>query len=236
VFAHNGTKAQAKSLGQTTLNAFRAMVLWFRNSENHPCEVAALFAARRSVHEQRNPVPDYDGYPLTYLAPQAFEDDIPTDGEQDECLNAGVTPLTTVDATARVVRGICSYCVSSGVQDERCLDIGDPIMTDYATLDIKLVYETEFRPVNPIVQPNPLPDEEMPQSGVAFPDLWNSKLVEKLTEYKAEGWLSKAPTGVWAPISIFNAAGGFIASDTPLAVSRVQHRLDNVMRQIATVG
>lgn len=236
VFAHNGTKAQAKTLGQTTLNAFRAQVIWFRNSENHPAEIAALIAARRSVWEQAHPVPDYDGDPYTYLAPQAFEDDQPTDAEQDEVLNAGVTPMTTTDGTARVVRSITSYCLANGVQDERCLDIGDIVMTDYATLDMKLMYENDFRPANPVVQDNPAPGEPEPPSGVAFPALWNGKVTGRLIEYKRNGWTVFEPKGSWAPTSVFNKAGGFIASDIPLSVSRVQHRLDAVMRQVATVG
>lgn len=236
LFGHNGTKAAAISLGQTTLNAFRAELLWLRNAENHPCQIAALFAAIRSVSEQTNPITDYDSYPLSYLRAQAFEDDIPTDTEQDNCLNAGVTPLTTVDGTVKVVRAITTYCVSNAVQDERCLDIGDIVMTDFATLDIKSMYETEFRPQNPIVSADPSPEEEPPPAGVAYPKLWNAKVSERLQEYYANGWLSKRPVDSWAPISTFNKVGGYIATDTPLAVSRLQHRLDNVMRQIATVG
>jgi hypothetical protein len=236
VFAHNGTKAQAISLAQTTLNAFRAQVLWLRNSENHPAQVAALVAAYRSVNEQTNPVYDWDNFALPYLRAQAFEADVPTDSEQDEVLNAGVTPLTTVDGTVRVVRMITTYCVSNSVQDERCLDIADIVMTDYATLDIKAMYETEFRPQNPIVRADPAPEEEPPTAGVAFPKLWNGKVQERLQTYYASGWLSERPVGQWEPISTFVKAGGYIATDTPLAVSRLQHRLDNVMRQIATVG
>lgn len=236
VFGHNGSSAQAISLAQTTLNAFRAQVLWFRNAENHPAVIAALIAAHRSVQEQTNPIYDWDGFVPGYLQPQAFDDDIPTDTEQDLVLNAGVTPLTTVDGTARVVRMITTYCVSNSVQDERCLDIGDVVMTDYATLDIKLMYETEFRPQNPIVRAEPAPEEEKPPAGVAYPSLWNSKVGERLQTYYANGWLAYAPTGVWAPISTYVRAGGYIATDTPLAVARLQHRLDNVMRQIATVG
>ena len=236
LFGHNGTKSQAISLAQTTLNAFRAQVLWFRNSENHPAVVAALVAAFRSVYEQTNPIYDWDSFALSYLRPQAFDSDIPSDTEQDECLNAGVTPLTTVDGTARIVRMITTYCVYNSVQDERCLDIGDIVMTDYATLDLKLLYETEFRPANPIVRPDPAPEEAEPPSGVAYPKLWNSKVTARLQEYYANGWLSERPVGQWAPISDYIKAGGYIGTDVPLAVQRLQHRLDAVMRQIATVG
>jgi hypothetical protein len=236
VFAHNGTKAQAISLAQTTLNAFRGSTLWLRNSENHPCQIAALVAAIRSVEEQTNPIFDWDSFALSKLRGQAFEDDIPSDTEQDECLNAGVTPLTTVDGGVRIVRMITTYCVSGGVQDERCLDIGDPTMTDYATLDIKAMYETEFRPQNPIVRADPAPEEEPPTAGVAFPRRWSALVSERLETFYRSNWLSQLPVGEWAPVSDFNKAGGYIVCDTPLPVARLQHRLDNVMRQIATVG
>lgn len=236
VFGHNGSSSQAITLAQTNLNAFRAQVLWLRNAENHPCQIAALVAALRSALEQANPITDWDNYPLPYLKGQAFESDAPSDTEQDVALNAGVTPLTTVDGTVRIVRMITSYCVSNSVQDERCLDIGDIVMADYATLDMKLMYETEFRPQNPIVRADPAPEDEPPTAGIAYPKLWNAKVSERLEEYVAAGWLSESPRGSWAPVSTFIKAGGYIATDTPLAVSRLQHRLDNVTRQIATVG
>lgn len=236
LFGHNGTAGQAITLAQTNLNAFRAQVLWYRNAENHPAVIAALVAAFRSVYEQTNPIYDWDAFPTPYLQPQAFEADFPSDTEQDTALNAGVTPLTTVDGVARVVRMITTYCVSNAVQDERCLDIGDIVMTDYATLDIKSMYETDFRPQNPVVRPNPSPEEEKPAAGIAYPDLWNSKVSAKLQEYYANGWLSQAPVGPWAPVSDYYKPGGYIVTETPLAVQRLQHRLDNVMRQISTVG
>jgi phage tail sheath gpL-like len=236
VFGHNGTTSQAISLAQTTLNAFRAQVLLHRNSENHPAQLAAYVAALRSVFEQTNPIYDWDSYPLEAIRGQAFEDDYLSDTEQDTLLNAGVTPVSTVDGVSKLVRMITTYCQSGGVQDERCLDIGDPTMTDYATLDIKLMYETEFRPQNPVVRPDPAPEEEPPTAGIAYPKLWNSKVQERLETYYANGWLSERPVGKWAPVSDFYKPGGYIVTDTPLAVQRLQHRLDNVMRQIATVG
>jgi len=236
IFGHNGTKSQAITTAQTNLNNFRAQLIWMRNSENHPAVVAALVAAFRSVNEQTNPIYDWDAFALTYLRPQAFEADIPSDTEQDDCLNAGVTPITTVDGNARIVRMITSYCVSNSVQDERCLDIGDIVMTDYATLDIKSMYETDFRPQNPVVRPDPAPEEEPPTAGIAYPKLWNSKVSAKLQEYYANGWLSQRPVDAWAPVSTYYKPGGYIVTETPLAVQRLQHRLDNVMRQIATVG
>lgn len=233
VFGHNGTLGQAISLAQTTLNAVRASVLWLRNGENHPAEIASLFAAVRSVTEQTDPVPDYDGYALSYLAAQAFDDDLPTDAEQDSALNAGVTPLTTVNGEVRCVRAITSYCLNGTAQDERCLDIGDIVMTDYATIDLKLMYETEVRPQNPYVGPDNPPELPPPAAGVLTPKFWASKVNERLFEYYANGWLEEAPVDTFAASAIYVKAGKYIAAETPLGVRRVLHRVDNVMRQIS---
>lgn len=232
VVGHNGALASAQSIAQTTLNAFRAQVLWMRNSESHPAEIAAAKAAYRSVNEQANPVPDYDGLTLAGIAPQAFDADLPTDTEQDVALNNSVTPLTSVNGEAKVVRSITSYSLNGSAQDERCLDIGDPVMTDYGVIDSQLLYNTEFRPQNPYVGPNPAEGEEPPPTGVAYPDLWKASLQDRMLDWFAEGWLEERPVGNWAPVVDFNKAGRYILSETPMAVRRVQHRLDNVIRQI----
>jgi hypothetical protein len=106
-------------------------------------------------------------------------------------------------------------------------------MTDYATIDTKLLYETEFRPQNPYVGPDPAEGEEPPPAGVAYPKLWAAALSTRLQEYFANGWLEERPVGVWAPIVQYNKAGKYLQGDTPLAVRRVLHRVDNVIRQIS---
>jgi phage tail sheath gpL-like len=232
VMGHNGTYANAQTLAQTTLNAFLGSVIWIRNCESHPAEIAAWMAAKRSVTEQTSPVPDYDNLPMDVIAPQAFDADVASPTEQDTALNNGVTPAATVNGKMYLVRAITSYCLFGGSQDERCLDIGDPTMAQYAALDLKAMYDTEFRPANPLVGPNPDPNEESPPQGVGFPDLWNSLVTARAQDYYRNGWLQDPPVGVWAPKSDFNKAGRFIVDELPLSVRRVQHRLDQVVRQV----
>lgn len=232
VFAHNGALVAAQSLAQTTLNHFRSQVLWARNCESHPAEIAASKAAVRSVREQTEWVPDYDGLVLPGIAAHAFEADKPTDTEQDTALNNSLTPVTSSDGNAVVVRSITSYSLNGTAQDERCLDIGDAVMPDQATIDSKLLYETEFRPQNPRVAPNPAEGEEPPPAGVAYPNLWKAALKARMESWYRDGWLEERPVGEWEPVVDFNVAGRYILCDTPLAVTRVQHRLDNVIRQI----
>ncbi len=235
VFGHNGTLSAAQSIAQTTLNAFRAQVVWCRNGENHPALLAARKAAIRSVTEQATWVPDYNGLKLTDMAPQAFEADIPTDPELDVALNNGVTPITTVNGELQVVRSITSYCLNGAVQDERCLDIGDAVMPDRGTKDLQLLWQ-DFRAANPYVGPDPVDGEEPPPEGVAYPKLWAAAVTERADEWYAAKWLEERPRDVWAPKYIFVKAGRYIAGDTPMAVRRIQHRVDNVIRQISNTA
>jgi phage tail sheath gpL-like len=233
VFGSNDSLATTMTLAQTTLNAFRAQVCWLRNSENHPCEIAALVAAIRSVQEQANPITDFDGMILASLAPQTLDIDQPSDAEQNQALNNGVTPLTTVNGQVRIVRAITTYCLNGSNQDERCLDIGDAAFTDYAAIDAKALYDSEFRPANPLVGPDFPPDITEPPAGVGYPLLWNSKLAARMQRWFQNGWQLLPPTAPGAaPVSTFDAAGNFIKTDTPVLPRRLQHRLDNVIREI----
>lgn len=239
VFAVNGAWATALSLAQTTLNAYRASVIWMRNGESHPCEIASLVAATRAVAEQSVPVTDYDGMILSNLAPHAdiSNADAPTDAEQDLALNSGVTPLTTVNNEVRIVRMITSYCLlSAGVQDERCLDIGDPTVTDFIAIDTKLYYDTVFRVKNPYVGPNPAEGEDPPPAMTAYPDLWRSELQSLFDGYYDRNMLEDRPVGAWAPICGFNRTGRFITADTSFTPRQLQHRIDNVFRQTKNIG
>lgn len=239
VFGHNGSSSQAISLAQTTLNAPRAQCIWHRNSETHPSEIAAFIAAYRSSVENAEPLYDYDAMviPTTTIAPQAFEADSPAPNtEQNTALNAGVTPLETVNGEARIVRMITTYCKNGANQDERCLDIGDAVVPDYVCVDLQLYYSSEYRVSNPLVGPDAAPEDEPPPPGVATPSGWNSKVVSKMQGYFRQGLLKFPPTpgSAAAPTSIFNDATEGIASEIPIYVRRLQHRIDLVLRQTAS--
>lgn len=236
VFGFNGTYANAISLAATTLNAHRAQVVWMRNCESHPCEIAAYMAAKRSVVEQATWVPDYNGLELTPIAPQAYDSDLPTPAEQDAALNNGVTPCTTVNGVAVCVRAITTYCLNGAAQDERCLDLGDAVCPDNAMLDLQLFWQTEFRPANPYVGPNPAEGDPEPPSGVAFPKQWNAAVVAKLEEWYKAGWTKFRPRRdtIWYPTSEFNEVAEGIQTVVPLPVRRLNHIGRLVMNQTAS--
>lgn len=230
VFAHNGTQAASTTLAQTTLNAQRAQVLWMRNADMHPCVIAAVKAAVRASTEGTDPVPDYDGYVLPGIPGHAVDADRPLDSEANTALNNGVTPVSTGPNGAVVIRSITSYCLDSGsAQDERTLDIGDAVMTDYATLDSQLLYSTSFRPANKYVGPDPAEGEQDPPAGVAIPRNWNSALLNRMKGWFANGWIEDPDTN--PPTSQYNKTSKRIESLMPLLVRRVQHQLGNITRQ-----
>jgi phage tail sheath gpL-like len=234
IFGANGTLAAAQSLAQTTLNAFNASVLWLRNSESHPCEIAALFAAVRSVREESDPNPDYDGYVMTALSPQAFPADSPDAITRDQALQNGVTPLFTENSTVKVDRAITSYCLNGAVQDERCLDIGCPTMTQYGVKAVRSLWNNSFRPANPRAGDNPAEGAPQPLTGVATPYLWNTTIIPLMAEWYRNGWTEYPPEGEWAPIHIWDKVGKFIKGDIPIPVRPINHRVDERVLQIAT--
>lgn len=235
VVGHNGALAAAASLAQTTMNAFLGQILWHRNSESHPFEIAAAKAALRSVEEQTKWVPDYDNRELAGIAYQRFFSDIPTGAEIDLALNSGVTPITTVNETARVSRSICSYCLNGTQQDERCLDIGDPTCTQAVVDDLRTYYDTSVRPQNPYAAPDRAEGEPPPAAGTMTPKDWAAIKQDRLLQHYTAGWLQEPPTGKYAPSATYNTSGKFIQGDTPIVPAQVAHRIDEHAKQIKNV-
>lgn len=235
IVGHNGTLNAAMSLSQTTMNAFLGQLLWQRNSESHPFEIAAAKAALRSVEEQTKLVPDYDGRELAGIAHQRFFADIPTSAEIDLALQSGVTPLTTVNETSRVVRSICSYSLNGTQQDERCLDIGDPTCTQGIVDRIRTYYDTAVRPNNPYAAPDRAEGEPPPAAGTMTPRDWSAIKQDILFQAYNAGELQEPPIGKYAPTSTYNTSGKFIQGDTPIVPAQVAHRIDEHAKQIKNV-
>jgi hypothetical protein len=226
----NGSQSTVETFAKTQLNAPRAQVLWDQNGDIHPSVIAAVKTAIRASREGTDPVPDYDGLTLPGIPPHSYDGDIPLDSQVNSALNSGVTPITTVNGEARVVRSICSYCrLDASTQDERTLDIGDVVMTDYATIDMKFLYETSFRPANRFVGPDPGPNEFEPPVGVGYPRLWNSAVMSRLNDYYTSGWVELPSAN--PPVSQYNKTAKAIESLIPIVVRRVQHQMRNIIRQ-----
>lgn len=228
IFASNASQSTATTLAQTTLNAPRAMVAWMRNANIHPAVIASTIAAIRAQTEPIDWVPDYDGKVLPFIPPQHISD-VHTDAENNTALQNGVTPIATGNNEASIVRCITSYCLNGSAQDERCLDIGDVVVTDNGTLDLKLLYETDFRPGNPRVQADPADGEPLPPSGVGYPRLWNALAMKRAREWFANGFVRNPDATPF--ISQFNSVSQRIETQATIVPQRVQHQIAVAMRQ-----
>lgn len=238
IYGHNGTQGEATALAQTTLNDPRHQVCAARNSETHPSEIAAGMAALRAATEGDDPVPDYDGASCAaWIAPTAFDSDTWLASEENALLNAGVTPIKTQNATAKVVRAICTYSLNGAVQDTRCLDIGDAVFPDWAVLDLQNLYD-EFRQANKYVGPDPdtAHGELEPSAGVGYPALWVAQVKGRMTDWFLNNQIEDTFSGdkpTYPIAASYNVAARRIQSNVPFVVRRVQHQLSVTARQTA---
>lgn len=238
MFGHNGTQGQATTLAQTTLNDPRAQVYAYRNSESPPWVIAGGWAATRAATEGDDPVPDYDSFDCSqWISPTQFDSDTWLPTEENALLNAGVTPVRTENATAKVVRSITTYCLNGAVQDTRTLDIGDAVFPDYAVLQLQLAYGT-FRQANKYAEPDPdiAGGDTFPVAGVAFPDLWVKTVIGIMHDWRANGWIEDTFSGddpAYPVQASWNKAARRIQSNVPFVVNRVMHQLSVIARQTA---
>lgn len=237
VFGANGSLSNTTSLAQTTLNEKLGQVVAARTSESHPANIAAAVAALRSSTEggsaeNGNWVPDYDGAQLVGLAPyqRTTESNQWTDTEVETLLNAGVTPLVTVDGVMVMVRAITSYSLLGGTTaDDRCLDVGDVIFPTNAIVDLQNIYTTQFRVANKYVGPDPADGEPDPPPGVAYPKLWSTTVQARNRDYFNIGYIEEPDEN--PPTSEYNKTARRIMSVVPWVVRRIQHTIGVVGRQ-----
>jgi phage tail sheath gpL-like len=238
MFGHNGTQGQATTLAQTTLNAPRAQVYAYRNSETPPWVIAGGWAAVRAATEGDDPVPDYDNYDCSaWIFPTQFDSDTWLPTEENALLNAGVTPIKTENAAPKVVRSITTYCLNGAVQDTRTLDIGDAVFPDYAYFDLQNLYGT-FREANKYAEPDPdiAAGDTFPVAGVAYPQLWVKTVIGLMYDWRANGWIEDTFSGdnpAYPVQASWNKAARRIQSNVPFVVNRVIHQLSVIARQTA---
>lgn len=235
VVAVNSTIANAATLAQSTYNAERVQVLWLKNSETHPSEIAASFASYRTAVEQSAPNAAYDGTALPGVTPQRFSADWPSRATQQTALNEGITPVTSGggDATtARVVRSITTKCLNGSDPDYRTLDTADAYVPDYVRNVLRLAWTTDYLPSNPYVGPNPSSVEPDPPAGVATPTRWNSYLTSTLAGLVSTNVLqSVGTTSSDSPVSEYDATARRIMSAVPVIRRANNHQTGVSVRQ-----
>jgi len=234
VFATNKAYSTASTLS-AALNHVQSQILWYRNSESHWCEIAAAKAVLRANTEGNGQPPDYDavsgnGVLVGIAAIRAgFESDLPSDTECNTALNAGITPITNFNGAAATVRSITSYYSFNGTPDYRVIDIGDPVVAEYVTLDMQLGWQTEFKAANPYIQDNPPPGAEPLPAKVGSPALWNAFAMRKLKQHQRD--LRIEDPELNPPDAVFNSTAKRIQGVIPFVPLRVQHQIGIIMRQ-----
>jgi phage tail sheath gpL-like len=178
VAGFNGALAAAQSLSQTTLNNARFNFLWQLNGESMPSELAAVFAAIRCATEQGDPNADYDDVVLPGIAPHRMPADIPQRATKVAALQTGVTPVTTVNGQAQIVRSITTRCLNGSNPDYRTLDTGTAVVPDFVRTSLGLLWTTEWKRANPVIADDPADGQPERQSGVGTPKRW-SQYAEK---------------------------------------------------------
>lgn len=225
----------ATSVAQTTLNDERFQVLWMKDSETHPSEIAAVFAAMRTLYEQDNPNKGYDGASLPGVRGQRYRPSRPTLAMQVSALDGSVTPIDTLDnGDAVIVRSITTRSQNSaGTQaNYNTLDTSESVVPDYVRDDLQLFWTSEFVVANPYVRDDPAPEEPTPKASVATPSLWNAEVMSRLLTHQDSNFITEVESH--PPITTFNSAGGgtgWLESIVPVVALPLQHSIKVSVRQ-----
>ena len=230
VFASNGSLSNAITIAQSTLNAERAQWLWQLDGENHPSEVAARFAARRTAVESVDPNAAYDGFVLTGIKPTRSRLSWPSGTTVVSALDNGVTPLSTLSTGEVVVeRSITTKSRTGSNPDYRTLDTSDARMPDHVRRRLQVEYLLNVKPGNPRVAAD-LPDNLERPAGVLTPSRWND-VVKRILKDEEEA-TNLIDVDANPPVSEYNVAGKRIMSIVPVKAAPNNHSIGTSVRGI----
>ena len=231
VCATNGNLAAATALAGTSLNSYRACVLWYENSETHPSELAATVGAIRNVVEPTSPNYNYDDFPIPGAVPQRYPADKPLHATLKAALNNGVTPLVEKNGAVCIVRGIVSHCLNGSSPDYRCLDWGDAIVPDRVSKELSAEWIGVFKAANPWVGADAVGSEKDPVEGVGTPNKWNSSVYGQLKGFEKNLWLQDVDANM--PTTQYDSDRAALVCAVPLIVRKQQHAIGISVRQQA---
>lgn len=230
IAATNDVLATATSRAQTTLNAYRACMLWDEYQEALPCYWAAEFGAIRASREGTNPWQNYIGRAMLAAKPKRYGPNKATHAELKSALNVGLSPLQTYGGDVQIVRAIVTHCLDGTAPDYRCYDLPDAKVPDRVRQEIVALWG-EHAAGNPAVQDNPAEGEDVP-SGVTYPILWNSVLTAALYVFQDTNlWIQEVADNL--PTSAYDDDSDRIVSAVPLVVRKINAQLGFSVRQIA---
>lgn len=225
--------ATATSIAQTTLNNPRFQVLWMMNGETPPPQMAAAFAAKRSSVEAVTPNIGYDDYQILGVRGATNADsDIPSHSTRVAALDAGVTPITTIDGQGAIVRSVTTRSLTSGGDaDDRTVDTSDSWVPDWIRDRLREYWTLDFKIKNPYVRDDFSPEEAAPKkTGIATPSLWQQQAQRLMLTWEAALIVTRVALN--PVIAQFNRTAKRIVSRVPVVVTPLQHQIEVSVEQV----
>ena len=182
--ALNGTQAAAITFASGTMNHALSNLTFLKSCRTHPSVIAASMAAKCATTEGASPNHRYNGEELLGVAGHRTQADVPGRSSTDAMLDAGVTPVSTKNGKAVVVRAITTYCLNGTAPDYRCLDRSHAVVAQKNRKDLVYIWDNEFSVSNPYVGPDDAEGLPLP-AGVASPRFWSARCYNYLKEQEA---------------------------------------------------
>lgn len=224
----------AVSFTQANANQALAQMVWM-SSRQYPANLSASMGALRSVTEAApvsefgNPNARYDNVELPHTPGHFRKEYTPGRSVTDASLNGGVTPIVTVNGTARVCRAITTRSLNGSAPDYRTLDTGDAVVPQRIREDIDNLWTNEHAPNNPHVGPD-LPDGQLPPEGVSTPSLWGSEIRGRLAAAEDANLIMEVDEN--QPAVVYNKTLKALVSNIPTIVRPINHQTATVIRQV----
>lgn len=231
IFAFSGTQSAVKTLAQTSLDNVRGELLWMQDSETQPAVIAASHAAYRLQLEQSNPNRSYDNTVIAGVYGQTDSASVPGYAACVAALDAGVTPVVSINGLALVTRAITTRSLTAtGAADDGCVDVADSATSDEVRDALASFWGTSFLGGNPYIQDDPANDAtKQPPEGVAYPALWTQEATGVLMGLQDLLWITGVETH---PVeSALHPDVPRIVSYYPVIVLPKQHQLEGTIAQ-----
>lgn len=232
VFAKNRSTATSISFAQTTLNEQLACVVHMTNGETHPCQMAAQVASMFAITVGANPNTRYINTVMPTVAPQSQRADVAGRSTLSALLNAGVTPLTTVNGVVQLVDAIQTHCLNGSSPDFRTYHVGDVFVPIRVSKEIGLQWGV-FSAANPYAGPDPSDGQQPAPQGTATPSLWVAEGTALLKSFEALNWLQDVDTN--GMVAEWNPTSKRIMSAIPNVVRSQNIQGGHSIRQTASV-
>jgi phage tail sheath gpL-like len=192
---------QALSAAQTIAigrNYERLAIVWMKNSEHDPAELAASMAAIIQQQEGVHTAANFDDFPLNdIILPYYSASDIPTADDLNDAINDGLMPITSNSTSARVVMATTTRSKDStgALDDPRSLErhrisVADEF-TDEELAEFGLNYRgkrlaDDERLANGKINPNQKEIEN-----VVRPEAFKGHIKRRLNEFRDAGKLQR---------------------------------------------